>query len=151
MIYLLRLVISSRASLRAIFKSVFPGWFLNYSAVHQKMTISTQTTKRCLRAIFPNLDKSGKQAPKNSIKFKIDYPYLYALILKAFYFWSLLEFSKKSIFSWFLKMSNFGSKIFAWGCICLYKNSFIHQKEFLSRFRLRKGDSRSMTHVMSHR
>ena len=82
MIYLLRLVISSRASLRAISKSVFSGWLLNYSAVHQNTTIFTQ---------------NGKNNTKNSKIFKIDYPYLYALILKAFFIFGHFGIFEKSI------------------------------------------------------
>ena len=87
---------------------------------------------------------------RNSKIFEINQPYLYALIRKAFLFLVTFGIFEKSIFFMVFENVQFRVKNFAWGCICLYKNSFIHQKEFLSRFRLRKGDSRSMTHIMSH-
>ena len=70
---------------------------------------------------------------RNSKILEINQPYLYALIRKAFYFWSLLEFSKNRFFSWFSKMSNFGSKILPEGAFaCIKILSFIKKNFFLA-------------------
>lgn len=132
MIYLLRLVISSRASLRAIFKSVFSGWFLKYSAVHQILTIFARI-QEWSSTKHSKFELKTSETIKNSTIFEIDQPYLYALILKAFYFWSVLEFSKNRINSWFSKMSNFGSKILPEGAFaCIKILSFIKKNFFLA-------------------
>ena len=129
MIYLLRLVISSRASLRAIFKSVFPGWFL---------VLSIELLPFFLRLQNDSLKKRSQLWTKmienigNNKIFEIYHPYLRSNS-KSFLFLVNFGIFEKSNFSWFSKMFNFGSKILPEGAFaCIKILSFIKKNFFLA-------------------
>jgi len=71
---------------------------------------------------------------RNSKILEINQPYLYALIRKAFFiFGHFWNFRKIDFFSWFSKMSNFGSKILPEGAFaCIKILSFIKKNFFLA-------------------
>ena len=132
MIYLLRLVISSRASLRAIFKSVFSGWFLKYSAVDQILTIFAQ-----IQEWSPTKHSKSELKTSETIKKQQniqDWPTLpIRSNSKSFLFLVSFGIFEKSNFSWFSKMSNFGSKILPEGAFaCIKILSFIKKNFFLA-------------------